>query len=622
MNSVIVSGLRKAGRFLKEKFDQSLLGHGVHWIGKSFDRAVEDSLIVNAVSGPEHSDEAYQESIGCKLKSAWEKVVSCLRGLSKTIDESALVVFFKEVTSNAVYYPVRFYGMIFLPLGVFSTIGAYVTHTSQLTLLLSILVSVFGAVMLLIGSSIYTLVFQSWFLDWGFRLFALPKPEVTEKTVPASYKAGLIIGIISGVMSIVTGLFPVLAVLALICAACFAFYRISWSAIILVIVLPFMPTMVMVAGSLALLGCILIKKINQRDEFSDYHSSMNFFVAIMGLVFVVGAVTSVTVVSSMKIAMVYLAFLAAYYVIVKTIQDQKSLTALVNGFVIASLPVALFGIYQKLTGFDAANTWIDKDMFEEISGRVVSFFGNPNVFGEYLIIAIMLCIAAFAYTDRKRYKAAFLVILVCLAASMVFTYSRGCWVGIIIAVAIFLFLENKKLFWAAVALGIVSIFFLPDSIINRFASIGNMSDSSTSYRVYIWEGTLNMLKDFWISGIGLGTDAFNEVYPMYAYSSISAPHPHNLYLLVLTETGVLGLIALVGVIIAYFRKMFYVIAHAACKQYRILASAMAAGMAGFLVQGMFDNVWYNYRVFLLFWIYIAIGVVVSILNKREGAAKL
>ena len=131
-----------------------------------------------------------------------------------------------------------------------------------------------------------------------------------------------------------------------------------------------------------------------------------------------------------------------------------------------------------------------------------------------------------------------------------------------------------------------------------------------------------MLKDFWISGIGLGTDAFNEVYPMYAYSSISAPHPHNLYLLVLTETGVLGLIALVGVIIAYFRKMFYVIAHAACKQYRILASAMAAGMAGFLVQGMFDNVWYNYRVFLLFWIYIAIGVVVSILNKREGAAKL
>ena len=49
---------------------------------------------------------------------------------------------------------------------------------------------------------------------------------------------------------------------------------------------------------------------------------------------------------------------------------------------------------------------------------------------------------------------------------------------------------------------------------------------------------------------------------------------------------------------------------------KIIASGLVAAMSGFLLQGMFDNVWYNYRVFLLFWIYIAIGAVVDIVSRR------
>ena len=54
-------------------------------------------------------------------------------------------------------------------------------------------------------------------------------------------------------------------------------------------------------------------------------------------------------------------------------------------------------------------------------------------------------------------------------------------------------------------------FVLPETIINRFLSIGNMADSSTSYRVYIWLGTIAMLKDYWFCGIGPGAAAFNQV---------------------------------------------------------------------------------------------------------------
>ena len=39
--------------------------------------------------------------------------------------------------------------------------------------------------------------------------------------------------------------------------------------------------------------------------------------------------------------------------------------------------------------------------------------------------------------------------------------------------------------------------------------------------------------------------------------------------------------------------------------------ALAAGMAGFLVQAMTDYSFYNYRVMFLFWVFIALGGLVS-----------
>ena len=64
----------------------------------------------------------------------------------------------------------------------------------------------------------------------------------------------------------------------------------------------------------------------------------------------------------------------------------------------------------------------------------------------------------------------------------------------------------------------------------------------TSYRVYIWLGTIAMLKDYWLSGVGPGQSAYSKVYAHYGYNGISAPHAHNTYLQVMCETGIAGII--------------------------------------------------------------------------------
>ena len=64
-------------------------------------------------------------------------------------------------------------------------------------------------------------------------------------------------------------------------------------------------------------------------------------------------------------------------------------------------------------------------------------------------------------------------------------------------------LFDKRLIWLGIIALIAAPFVLPQTILERFMSIGNMQDTSTSYRVYIWLGTIAMLKDYFFCGIGL-----------------------------------------------------------------------------------------------------------------------
>ena len=170
------------------------------------------------------------------------------------------------------------------------------------------------------------------------------------------------------------------------------------------------------------------------------------------------------------------------------------------------------------------------------------------------------------------------------------------------------------------ALLMIAPMLLPESILERFTSIGNMADTSTSYRVYIWMGTLAMLKDYWFSGVGPGEAAFNMAYPAYAYHEVSAPHAHNLFLQILSDAGVPGLLVFGLLLISFYRAMFTSLRVTRSREKQIFLMAGSAAVTGFLVQSMTDYTFYNYRVMLLFWATLAISVLFARLSpEKEGA---
>jgi len=279
--------------------------------------------------------------------------------------------------------------------------------------------------------------------------------------------------------------------------------------------------------------------------------------------------------------------------------------------------VAAYGIYQHIFGFAEGTVWTDTDMFSDIETRVVSTFENPNVLGEYLLLLIPVGLGVVWGAKQGYNKILHLAIVGALSLCMIYTYSRGNWIGLIVAVFMFFMFYDRRFVWLGVIALLISPVFLPQNVINRFLSVGDMGDTSTSYRVYIWMGTLNMLKDYWFSGIGVGTEAFNRIYPLYSFSGVTAPHSHNLYLQIITENGILGLVVFISVMAVYFKMCVSSIIKAKDRLLKGIITGLAAGMLGYLVQGMFDNVWYNYRVFLLFFVILGItSVCIEISGKH------
>lgn len=375
---------------------------------------------------------------------------------------------------------------------------------------------------------------------------------------------------------------------------------------------PFFPTMLV----LVMLMCTalsLVLKISITKDFKLKYFRTNIWILVFVLVVAISAMTSISLEESRNIALLMGAFILSYFVVINTIENKKQFKFILYVFIIATVITAIYGLYQYKFGDLYSQAWLDKDMFEDIKMRVYSTFENPNVYGEYLILAIPIIISLMWEEKGIIKKLILLAALGITMLAMVLTFSRGCWLGIMFAVALLAIMIDRRFIILGVLALIAMPFILPETIMNRFMSIGNMGDSSTSYRVYIWFGTIAMLKDYWFSGIGMGITSFNTVYPIYSYNNVTTPHSHNLYLQIVVEYGIIGLIVFLGMMYNFYKETIINI----FKKKNIITMGLVSGVSGFMLESLFDHTWYNYRVVLIFWIVIAFGVLSTKFSIEE-----
>ena len=564
-------------------------------------------------------------------KVRWSERVSrpIKRTLAKWFENSFIINKIKSLAENLLYSAQRAHGVFLLSFGLYVEIVFFIKLVLNRDNILEsdYTPMIVGAVVMMMA---LPLIFSTQTLADGIReskiasfiVFTIvgANPESYKKDIAkiehlyTPFIAGMILGLLSIVINplyVVLALLGIIFVYTVVCIP-------EFGVLILAVAAPFAPTMVLAALTVFVTFCALLKVICGKRSIKL--SLFDLAVTVFAVLTILGGIVSPDTAGSIKPALIYTVFLLAYFLIANLIRTRSWLNKCIWGMTLSLLAVSAYGVMQYVFGFGAV-TWQDTSMFSDISGRVFSTFENPNVLAEYLIMLIPLALSLVLYSPKHSAKGIALITLASSALCLVFTWSRGAWLGFIFGVAVFLLIYSKKILAALISLiALVPFlpFVLPDSIINRFSSIGNIADSSTSYRVNIWSGVMRMLGDHWFTGIGTGLPAFSKVYPAYSLSGIeSAPHAHNLFLQIITEHGIIALIIFIMIIFLFVQSVLSFNKYENRKS-KLAGVALMCGILAVLAQGLTDYIWYNYRVYLIFWMIIGLTTAVRRVHRSAG----
>jgi len=315
------------------------------------------------------------------------------------------------------------------------------------------------------------------------------------------------------------------------------------------------------------------------------------------------AVFSVMRAESLKTLPLYAAYFMIFYSAAILFKDSNTVRWALVSIIVSTIILSLLGIYQYFfVKIPTAAAWVDAKQFPELSTRVYATLENPNVLGEYLGLTIPLLAGYFFASGKFGHKLFLVAVLFMLIVCMVLTFSRGAWLGLAVSVFIYALFKEPRLLALFIILAILSPMFLPSVVMNRIASIGSLEDSSNAYRITIWKAALRMIKDYWLTGVGLGLTAFSRVYRDYMIAGASAIHAHNLYLEICLELGVIGIFALLWMVLRGFSEAM----SGMMKNDKIsyITTGIVAALVGHLFHGLFDYVWYSPRIVIAFWMFL------------------
>lgn len=572
-----------------------------------------------------------------KLRYICRKTTSKIRMLiSRQFERSFILRIFSAVSKRILGLPGRVVGSFLITWGAYVLLISFIKMFVLLDASTTIADIICGGVVFLSSiplmfadKSIITLCAESPFV---FRLltgvFGVPSETIRKV---ASAKVGqsgaVIIGIVTGLLTyVISPVLMVAAAASLILVSLIMTYPEGGVVISLAVapLLGVIPAPSIALGSIVLLTAFsyFIKVVRGKRVFKFGITEFAFmgFILVMFLGgFAPGEANTV------ENALLSIALMLIFPMTVNLMKYKRWIKTCTLALIIPVAVVAFIGIAQYSLGL-APSGWIDVSLFEGITSRAVSIFNNPNILGLYLAMIFPMILIAFYHKSPKikilgGIATAF--VLVCIA----FTYSRSAWIAILCGgIAFAIMVSPRGVLWLIPSAGVGFLAYLafPDSIGARLEKFVTLADSANSYRMAVWNSSWNMLPDVLFGGIGLGEEAFKTAYINYAEAGTqSAMHAHSLYLQIVIQLGLIGLLLFFVLLFSIVRKCYSSSTLSGTGgDILVVSRAALSGAVALLAAGIFDYTWYNFRVFFIFWALLGIACAATNLYETENCEEI
>ena len=323
-------------------------------------------------------------------------------------------------------------------------------------------------------------------------------------------------------------------------------------------------------------------------------------ILLLLLTYLISSITSIDIQNSIGETIKFVSYVCTFFLVSQA--DKKQKKTILKLIVLTASIISIYSIYQYFWGYDRILDFAQRmygDFLSSssyardilISKRAIGTFPSPNMLGGYLAMAFFLALSI----PRERFA------LIAIAIALVLTKSVGAWLGVIIALTVWVFLSfdsfKKRKLTSIISLILISaaVTFILISRWDRLTNLQNFQNSIMQ-RLDYWQTAIVTIKNHTIAGIGPGN--FQQSFLKYKIGMESADpkYAHNIFLHMWAETGILGLAGILYLIVSFLKSYK--------TKYKFI---FLAGLT-FLLHNLIDNTYFIPEVGLFWWILLGLHI--------------
>ena len=284
----------------------------------------------------------------------------------------------------------------------------------------------------------------------------------------------------------------------------------------------------------------------------------------------------------------FLAPILFFIVIINTVKTKKQIKNIIIAFVLSGSFVALIALFY----------WFNENLTYD--NRLQAFYNSPNYLAMFLSPVLFLSFYIYSFVKNKILKTLLIADYLLLITVIYLTYSYGAWFGLIGATIFVLIFSKIKLRYILLFFLIIILFFSFQVSSYKFQGFLDFSYPSLESRLIIWQSSWGIIKDH--SLIGIGPGMFQEYYldeqvNFEPYPEWAVPQPHNIFLAFWLQTGLIGLIGFIWLIIIIFLNY----------KPKILSFILLYAIIYILIHGLVDTTYWKNDLSVIFWVIIALN---------------
>jgi O-antigen ligase len=417
------------------------------------------------------------------------------------------------------------------------------------------------------------------------------------------------------------------------------------------LLLPFLPTWGVISLAIALLG-------TWKQKFNKIiHNPINKGFGILSILLIITACFAVLpgeAFLGLANLLPFFALFAAFSELIQTPQQLRQMSWL---FVLSSVPVFLVGLGQQF------GSWHGQGILHDFLGWRLELHGNPpgrmsavfmhaNILAFYSIIVFILALGLFieTYQERRRKKEEgspnpqspipsphsllpliFLsLVIVGNGVVLIFTNSRNAWgLAVFACLAFALYLGFKKLIVIVTTITGLILWsaFGPNPVKSWLQKIippffwARLNDQMypdrpiATLRTTQWQFTLNMIQQRPFTGWGLRN--FSPLYEVVTHENLQ--HPHNLFLMLTAETGIITMLLLCGIIgVIITQACLFLIQSYRESQHNLILFSYTIAFTSCIIFNMMDVTLFDLRSNTLGWLLLSAIAGIMFARNSQG----